>query len=92
MTVLRNQTSLGTTYIWWVSTDLLQQPINLNLTQLKGVESQYSMLKERLEAKYLRNSAYATVMLSKLFEGLPREDLRANKKGDRDNSLVAASA
>merc|ERR1711962_1038240 len=63
-----------------------------NLHLLKGVESQYSMLKERLEAKYLRNSAYATVMLSKLFEGLPREDLRANKKGDRNNSLVAASA
>ena len=56
------------------------------------MENQYFMLKERLEAKYLRNSAYATVMLSKLFEGLPREDLRANKKVDRDNSLVAASA
>ena len=64
----------------------------MNLIQLKGVENQYFMLKERLEAKYLRNSAYATVMLSKLFESLPREDLRANKKGDRDNSLVAASA
>ena len=64
----------------------------MNLIQLKGVENQYFMLKERLEAKYLRNSAYATVMLSKLFEGLPREDLRANKKVGRDHSLVAASA
>ena len=64
----------------------------MNLIQLKGVENQYFMLKERLEAKYLRNSAYATVMLSKLFEGLPREDLQANKKSNRDISLVAASA
>ena len=37
------------------------------------MEGKYALLKERLEVKYLRNSAYATVMLSKLFEGLPKE-------------------
>ena len=42
-----------------------------NLTVLgAGVERFYHHLKDRLETKYLKHSAYATVSLSKLFESL----------------------
>ena len=61
------------------------------MTQLGDVERKYLVLKERLEVKYLRNSAYATVMLSKLFEGLPREDLLPNKKITEDEGILAAA-
>ena len=60
------------------------------VTQLEGVEKKYLMLKERLEVKYLRNSAYATVMLSKLFEGLPREDMLPTKKTSEEENVLAA--
>ena len=63
------------------------------VTQLEGVEKKYMVLKERLEVKYLRNSAYATVKLSKLFEGLPREDpVPAKKTTEGENVLTAATA
>ena len=55
------------------------------------MERKYLVLKERLEVKYLRNSAYATVMLSKLFEGLPREDLLPTKKITEDEGILAAA-
>ena len=61
------------------------------MTQLGDVERKYLVLKERLEVKYLRNSAYATVMLSKLFEGLPREDLLPTKKITEDEGILAAA-
>ena len=57
------------------------------MPQLESVERKYMVLKERLEVKYLRNSAYATVMLSKLFEGLPREDLLPTKKSTEDEGV-----
>lgn len=62
------------------------------MTQLEGVERKYLVLKERLEVKYLKNSAYATVMLSKLFEGLPREELPHRKTTEEENVLAAATA
>ena len=62
------------------------------MPQLESVERKYLVLKERLEVKYLRNSAYATVMLSKLFEGLPREDqLRPAKKTTEEGNILAAA-
>ena len=72
-----------------------QNEFRNNLVQLENIERKYLVLKERLEVKYLRNSAYATVMLSKLFEGLPREDqLRPAKKTttEEGNILAAATA
>lgn len=54
------------------------------------MEGKYALLKERLEVKYLRNSAYATVMLSKLFEGLPKEPELSTKK--EESVLAAATA
>jgi hypothetical protein len=36
----------------------------------KPVERFYSHLKERVETRYIKNNAYATVSLTKLFEGL----------------------
>ena len=57
------------------------------------MERKYPVLKERLEVKYLRNSAYATVMLSKLFEGLPREEpLPTKKTTEEEKVLTAATA
>ena len=67
-----------------------QNEFRNNLVQLENVERKYLVLKERLEVKYLRNSAYATVMLSKLFEGLPKEpELPAKKE---ESVLAAATA
>ena len=60
------------------------------MPQLESVERKYMVLKERLEVKYLRNSAYATVMLSKLFEGLPKEPELPTKK--EESVLAAATA
>ena len=69
-----------------------QNEFRNNLVQLENVERKYLVLKERLEVKYLRNSAYATVMLSKLFEGLPREDqLRPAKKTTEEGNILAAA-
>jgi len=47
-----------------------------------GLEKVYSSLRERVSGKWVAPSAYATVTLSKLFEGLPRERRPAGEERD----------